>query len=384
MVAHTAQYLLWIVSWAVLGQLSFQGHFDTGWRLGWALMLLTMIPLQLLTTWKQGQLVIGFGGLLKRRLLYGAMQLGPEEMRHGGIGRYMSQALEAESVESLALSGGVQGALAVIELVVAGFLLGSMALVLALWFALACVAGWRFFRRYHAWTGARLGITDHLVEAMVGQRTRLVQQRQADWHAGEDDALKNYLGISRTLDRMENWLTMAVPRGWLFCALLCFAPSMFQGGQQPAQVAVTFGGILLAYTGFRRLTGSAADIAIFFESVRRIRALFQAAARRESSGAALRQWKCDTHSREGDRSGGSQLSLSALRRSGIAGLQFNNSSRRSRSTARTFGWREDDAGFAPVGHAHAGTGIAIGYGIGSACAGAGPMAETNCDGSAVP
>jgi ATP-binding cassette subfamily B protein len=215
------------------------------------------------------------------------MQLGPEEMRHGGIGRYMSQALEAESVESLALSGGVQGALAVIELVVAGFLLGSMAPVLALWFALACGAGWRFFRRYHLWTGARLGVTDHLVEAMVGQRTRLVQQRQADWHAGEDHALKNYLGLSRMLDRMENWLTMVVPRGWLFCALLCFAPSMFQGGQQPAQVAVTFGGILLAYTGFRRLTGSGADIAIFFESVRRIRGLFEAAARRESSGAAF-------------------------------------------------------------------------------------------------
>lgn len=286
-VAHALQYLLWIVSWAVLGQLSFQGHFDAGWRMGWALLLLTMIPLQLLTTWKQGQLVIGFGGLLKRRLLYGAMQLGPEEMRHGGIGSYISQALEAESVESLALSGGVQGALAVIELLVAAFLLGSMAPALALWVAAAGWAAWQFFRRYQSWTGARLGITDHLVEAMMGQRTRSVQQRQAEWHTGEDDSLKNYLGASRTLDRMENWLTMAVPRGWLFCALLCFAPSMFQGGQQPAQVAAIFGGILLAYTGFRRLTGSAADVAIFFESVRRIRTLFQAAARREPSGAAF-------------------------------------------------------------------------------------------------
>ncbi len=286
-IAHTVQYLLWIVSWAVLGQLSFQGHFDTGWRLGWALLLLTMVPLQLLTTWKQGQLVIGFGGLLKRRLLCGAMQLGPEEMRHGGIGRYMSQALEAESVESLALSGGVQGALSVVELIVAGFILGSLGLVLALWFVFACLVGWWFFRKYHEWTGVRLGITDHLVESMVGQRTRLAQQRPEEWHEGEDQALKNYLGISRVLDRMENWLTMAVPRGWLLCALVCFAPSMLQGGQQPAQVAVTFGGILLAYTGFRRLTGSAADMAVFFESVRRIRVLFQAAARQESSGAAF-------------------------------------------------------------------------------------------------
>ncbi len=285
--AHTIQYLLWIASWAVMGRLSFDGHFDTGWRLGWALMLLTLIPFRLLTTWKQGQLAIGFGGLLKRRLLHGAMQLGPEEMRHNGIGQYMSQTLEAESVESLALSGGVEGALSLIELVIAGLILGSLAPVLLLWFVLACFVGWRFFRKYHEWTGGRLAITDHLVEAMIGQRTRLAQQPPDEWHDSEDQALKAYLGISRSLDRIGNWLTTAIPRGWLLAALLCFSPSVFQAGKQPAQLAVAFGGILLAYSGFRRLTGSSADIAVFFESISRIRVLFQAAARTEPSGEAF-------------------------------------------------------------------------------------------------
>lgn len=282
--AHTIQYLLWITSWAVMGRLSFDGHFDLGWRLGWALLLLTLVPFRLLTTWKQGQLVIGFGGLLKRRLLHGAMKLGPEEMRHSGIGQYMSQTLEAETVESLALSGGVEGALSLIELVIAGAILGSLAPVLILWLALAGFVGWRFFRKYHKWTGARLAITEHLVEAMVGQRTRLAQQSPNEWHESEDQALKTYFGLSRSLDRIGNLLTMAVPRGWLVIALLCFSPELFRSGKQPAQVAVTFGGILLAYTGFRRLTGSSADISVFFESVSRIRMLFSAAARMEPAG----------------------------------------------------------------------------------------------------
>ena len=285
--AHTVQYLLWIASWAVMGRLSFDGHFDTGWRLGWALLLLTTIPFRLLTTWKQGQLVIGFGGLLKRRLLHGAMQLGPEEMRHSGIGQYMSQTLEAETVESLALSGGVEGALSLIELVIAAFILGPLAPMLLVWFVLACFAGWRFFRKYHEWTGARLGITDHLVEAMVGQRTRLAQQSPDEWHDGEDQALKVYLGLSRSLDRIGNWLTMAIPRGWLVAALLCFSPSLFESGKQPTQLAVTFGGILLAYTAFKRLTGSSAEIAVFFESVSRIRTLFRSAGRIESCGESF-------------------------------------------------------------------------------------------------
>lgn len=297
--AHTVQYLLWIASWTLMGWLSFDGHFDTGWRLGWALLLLTMIPFRLLTTWKQGQLVIGFGGLLKRRLLHGAMQLGPEEMRHNGVGQYISQTLEAESVESLALSGGVQGALSLIELAIAGVIMGSLAPALLAWLAVTGLAGWLFFRTYHHWTGARLKITDHLVEAMVGQRTRLAQQSPDKWHESEDQAMKAYFGLSRSMDRIGNWLTMAVPRGWLVVALLCFSPSVFQAGKEPAQLAATFGSILLAYTGFRRLTGSSAEIAVFFESVSRIRNLFGAAGRTEPAGEPLKT--SDKAARHGEK-----------------------------------------------------------------------------------
>ena len=108
-VAHAGQYFLWIASWAVLGSLSFAGHMDRGWLLGWALLLLTLIPFQLSTTWLQGLFAIGLGGYLKRRLLCGSLRLGPDEMRRGGIGSFLGQALEAESIETLSVSGGIAG-----------------------------------------------------------------------------------------------------------------------------------------------------------------------------------------------------------------------------------------------------------------------------------
>ncbi len=119
--AHTAQYLLWLASWAILGTLSFDGRMDRGWLLAWALLLLTLVPFRVLTTWLQGLLAIGVGGLLKRRLLLGALRLRPDEMRHQGIGGFLGQVLEAEAVETVALSGAIGSVLAVIEIVVSGF-----------------------------------------------------------------------------------------------------------------------------------------------------------------------------------------------------------------------------------------------------------------------
>lgn len=284
LVAHTAQYCLWLGSWAILGRLSFSGHMDRGWLLAWALLLMTLIPLQVLTTWLQGLFAIGLGGWLKSRMLCGALRLAPEEMRHCGIGSFIAQALEAETVETLAVSGGITGVLAVIEIAMAMFLLGRFALVLAVWCALAALAAWRFHRRYQRWTSTRIDMTQDLVENMVGHRTRLVQQKRADWHQGEDLALEGYLNVSRRLDRTGAWLVAAIPRGWLIAGLACLVPSIAAGSAASSQTAILLGGILLAYTAFRKLTGSFADVVAATVAWKRIRPLFDAAARRQSVG----------------------------------------------------------------------------------------------------
>jgi ATP-binding cassette subfamily B protein len=283
---HTFQYVLWLASWAILGTLSFEGHMDRGWLLAWALLLMTLVPFRVSTTWLQGLLAIRVGAALKRRLLLGALRLQPDEMRHQGIGTFLGQVLEAEAVESLALTGGIGGLLAVIELVISGFVLGRLALLLAGWSAITVFAAWRFVVRYRNWTDTRMHMTRDLVERMVGHRTRLAQEPRADWHASEDDMLTTYLGASQHVDNTGTWLVTAITRGWLLAGLACLAPSIIANKTAPASVAIALGGILLAQTGFKRLTASFLDVTGAWISWKRIAFLFRSATRESNPGSS--------------------------------------------------------------------------------------------------
>jgi ABC-type multidrug transport system fused ATPase/permease subunit len=287
--AHTAQYLLWLASWSVLGRLSLEGRMDRGWLLAWALLLMTLIPFRLMATWKQGLLAIGVGGFLKRRLLCGALRVEPEEMRHCGIGAFLSQTFEAELVESFALSGGIAGLLATIELAISAAILGRLSLLLLAWCAVTFVCGWRFLRGFKRWTGVRMDMTQDLVESMVGHRTRLAQLPRGEWHESEDQSLKSYLGVSRSIDKIGVVLLAAIPRGWLVAALACLGPAIVAGQSSATQTAVALGGILLAFSAFRRLVGSITEIAGAAVVWQRIAPLFHAAARPEELGDSLPQ-----------------------------------------------------------------------------------------------
>jgi ATP-binding cassette subfamily B protein len=168
-----------------------------------------LIPLRLWSTWVQGRLALGVGGLLKSRLLAGALRLAPEEMRHQGAGQFLGRVLEAEAVEALALSGGMLGLLAVIELVMAAVVLGTGAggwlqsCLLLGWLGLTGGLGWRYCQQRGTWTEARLAMTHALVERMVGHRTRLAQESPRTWHAGEDQDLSVYLALSRRLTAQQ-------------------------------------------------------------------------------------------------------------------------------------------------------------------------------------
>ncbi|MCX6619619.1 MAG: hypothetical protein NTY38_00780, partial [Acidobacteria bacterium] len=93
-VSHLAEYGLWIIAWYLLGRDALQGRLDTGWLTGWTLALATLVPFRMITTWCQGVLAIGGGGLLRQRLLDGALKLAPEEVRHEGAGRFLARSIE--------------------------------------------------------------------------------------------------------------------------------------------------------------------------------------------------------------------------------------------------------------------------------------------------
>jgi ATP-binding cassette subfamily B protein len=170
--AYALEYVLWILSWWLIGLAALEGRFDRGWLLAWALLLLTIVPFRLLGSWLQGVVSIGAANLLKRRLLYGALRLAPEEIRHQGAGQFLGQVFESEAVESMALSGGFLALIAAIELGAALFVLGwgtgstVLRLLLLGWILLVTFAAYRYYLRRLVWTaipginsGARIPFT---------------------------------------------------------------------------------------------------------------------------------------------------------------------------------------------------------------------------------
>ncbi|MBI3801897.1 MAG: ABC transporter ATP-binding protein [Deltaproteobacteria bacterium] len=289
--AHTVQYFLWLFSWWMVGQGALQGRLDWGWLLAWALLLLTVVPFRLYATWLQGLLAIGAGGLLKQRLLFGALRLEPDEIRHQGIGQLLGRVLEAEAIESLALSGGLLALVSSLELILAALILRVGAggwlhlLLLCGWVAVTCLIGWQYFQRRRHWTSARLAMTHDLVERMAGHRTRLAQEGREHWHEGEDSALARYVELSRAMDRNGALLVALVPRGWLAVGVLGLAPAFAANQGSPALLAVSLGGLLLAFRALQKLTAGLSHLASAALAWTQVAPLFHAATRPELSGS---------------------------------------------------------------------------------------------------
>ncbi|MGH9651917.1 MAG: ATP-binding cassette domain-containing protein [Bryobacteraceae bacterium] len=268
---HLAQYALWLASWVVLGRIANGGSASL---VLWAALLLAVVPFRVAGTWLQGLISVDAGSFLKTRLLCGALNLNLEEIRRWGLGSFLSQALEAETVETLAVTGGIAGVLAAIEIVVAGFLLGRFAFVLALWCALSALLAAAFFIRYRRWTESRMAMTNDLIESMAGHRTRLAQQPPERWHEGEAEALAAYSDRSRRLDRLGALFLGAIPSGWLFVGVASLAPAIASGDLSFAQIAIPLGGAFLAWTAFRRLSRAMAEAAAAWTAWERIRPLW--------------------------------------------------------------------------------------------------------------
>jgi ATP-binding cassette, subfamily B, bacterial len=280
--AHATQYALWILAWWVVGRGALEGRLDSAWLIAWMLLLITIIPLRLLTTWLQGVLAIKIGGLLKQRLLYGALRLEVEDIRREGSGQLLGRIIETEAVESLGLSGGFLVLTSGIELVMASLVLNAggggwlHALTLLAWTGTTAFFAWRFFRKRTRWTEVRMGITNDLVERMVGHRTRLAQEPRERWHETEDHLLEQYFSSSKDMDKTWVLLLAVVPRGWLVIGILGLAPTLIWGGSSTTALAVGLGGVLLAYTALRRLSESFSKLADAMIAWKQVAPLFHA------------------------------------------------------------------------------------------------------------
>lgn len=286
---YALAYALLLVSWWVLGRGVLSGRLESGWLAAWALALLTLVPLRGWSVWARVRLSVGFGSLLRRRLLHGALRLQPEEVRHQGAGQLLGRVLESESIEQLALNGGFLTAVAAIELAFSALVLaaGAAGLVhvalFAAWLALSLALGRWFLGRRTEWTETRVAMTHDLVERMVGHRTRLAQQPRELWHAEEDRDLAGYHRRSQRFDRAKTWLLGLVGRGWLAVGLAALVPT-FTGGGDRVALAIGLGGVLTAYRGFLKLSEGFNHLSGALIGWRQASELYRAAARPETRG----------------------------------------------------------------------------------------------------
>jgi ATP-binding cassette subfamily B protein len=291
--ATIAAHILSMVAWWLIGQGALGGSLDRGMMIAWALLLFTMIPLRVVSSRWQGLLMLTLSGLLKQRLLAGALRLDPEELRGQGTGQILGRVIESEAVESLVLGGGFSSVLAVIELAIAAPVLavsagGPVALAaLAVWTVLAVSLTLRYARRSHEWADSRVKMTNDLVERMVGHRTRIAQESPDSWHDEEDRALADYLDKSARLDFTSTLLSGFLGRGWTIFGLLSLVPGFLVHSASSGAIAAGVGGVLLARGAFGRLAGGMASLAGAHVAWTQVAPIFRAAARPEELGTSI-------------------------------------------------------------------------------------------------
>ncbi|MGR8930145.1 MAG: ATP-binding cassette domain-containing protein [Gammaproteobacteria bacterium] len=286
-------YGLEIAGWRVIGQGALDGRVDLGWFWLWALLVLSLIPLQLSGHWLESIFALDIGRILKQRLLAGALKMDLETIRQQGAGQLLGRVIESQALESLALNGGLSVLIAGVELLFAAWVIllgagGALQLALLI-FCLAVTLGsaWHYFQRLRRLSLTRLDMTHELVERMVGHRTCLAQEDPTLREAQQDHAIETYLGHAIALDR--SLLPLAItPRVWLIIGLIGIMPAFVTGNASAVALAVGLGGLLLAARALSGITGGFSALARAIIAWEQVAPLFHAAARNQDSTPFLK------------------------------------------------------------------------------------------------
>lgn len=282
-------YALEIVGWTVIGRAALDGRLDLGWLTAWVLLVISVIPLQVLSAWVHSTLALDVSRLIKTRLLLGALRFDVEAMRRHGVGQLLGRVIESQAFEALALNSGLAAVVSVVQLGFAAWVLSRGAggllhvALLAVWVFVAIGLSLKYFRRLGEWTGLRLNLTHALVERMVGHQTTLAQESPERRDREEDGAVMQYLQSSGRLDDSATPFMAGVPSGWMLLGLAGLIPPFVSGSATPATLAISLGGVLLAGRAFDGLASGLAAAAGAAVAWKQIGPLFLAGTREPST-----------------------------------------------------------------------------------------------------
>ncbi len=280
-----ATYALEILAWQIIGSAALEGRLDVGWLNGWALLVLSIIPLRMVGSWLDATLTLDVSRIVKTRLLAGALQLDADVVRRQGAGHLLARVMESQAFEAMALSLGIGSFIALIELgfaaavLAAGAAAGTQLALLAGCLAVAVAGSLRYVRALGRWSTVRLDLAHSLVERMVGHRTTLAQESPLRRNREQDLSLTTYVNTSTELDRAAVPFLAGLPNGWLLVGLAGLVPAFVRQSATPAQFAISIGGVLLASRAFTGIVSGLASAAGAFVAWRQVGPLFEMAPR---------------------------------------------------------------------------------------------------------
>lgn len=255
-IVYNINTLTQVLAWWLLGSVVLDGQTDTAWLVAWALMIFTGLPVQLLASWLQNQFILSISIHFKQRSLFGMLNLNPDDIRHLGSGGLLERVYQAESIEMLAISGGLKVFLSITQLIGAGFVLaqspfGQLSITLMLvWLSMIFFAGWITYRQQLSWLGNYRDMNNSLVEKMLGHRTRLAQENPNLRHIDEDAQVERYLEESKKNSYVQSFLN-SLQTSWMIAGVGSMTPSLMGYiHATPVDIAVGFGGIMLASQAF--------------------------------------------------------------------------------------------------------------------------------------
>lgn len=266
-VTFALSYLIEITGWRLMGGTILSGQFDHGWLIAWALLLLSAVPVRLWGARQNVRLTVSLSGLIKQRLLAGALGIDTARLRHAGAGQILAQVLETQAFEALAVNGGFSAVVALVEIVIAGYIMslgagaGFLLPLLGLWLVLICMLGYRYYLRLAGWSESRLSLTHDMIDRMVGHRTVLAQEPADRRRRSTDLGLKQYHLVSRAMDDAVMPFLAGLPSGWTIAALAALAPSFISGHMTVDGLAVAIGGILFAARALNTICSGLAGLA---------------------------------------------------------------------------------------------------------------------------
>ncbi|MDE3091962.1 MAG: hypothetical protein KGJ80_21525, partial [Chloroflexota bacterium] len=255
-----AQKGIELAAWVMMGLVTLSGTIETAWLSAWAMLLLTGSVLRVPNQLVRGEIRRKTMGI-KQWLIYNALKLDPDAIRHQGVGQFLGSIMASGTLEDRVGNILMMVLVALVELMMLSVML---ALGAGGWFHAGLLYAWTAFILFMCWRVYRYGkdwnVTYHhmasdLVERMVGHRTRLAQEERAKWHTDEDAILARYVEQSEHLDGIEAQVKALTTRGWMVVGILGIAYPYMTTPIALDKFLLSVGGILLASQTLSELTG---------------------------------------------------------------------------------------------------------------------------------